>query len=206
MVKKNVLAGIFVLVFFLSCVCGFAQDKFYQNDALGIKMDCPSGWHMISGEEVTKGVREAVKDMTDSTSIKESVDKVGILVVFSSVPYGEPVEYASNITIAREPCPPDQVPDSLKYAQMSLLAIRQVFKDVKITQEPQAYNLQGVNGSVFEYGAVIVRGYLETSIRSRLFLFLKDGYGYVVSFTAKEDEFPQLVGAYNEALKTLVVK
>jgi len=205
MVIKRVFSGVVVVVLFFSCLQVSVGGQFYENSVLGIKVNCPEGWHMIYGKQIEENVKKVMKDLTDVPSIVESVDRVGLLVVFSPVPYGEPVEYAANISFAREPLPP-QVDDSLKYAKMSLLPIYQVFKDVKVLVEPVSESLKGIEAATFEYKGTIVRGYLETPIRSRLYFFLKGGYGYVISYTAKQEEFSKYWEKFKESLSSLEVK
>jgi len=197
---------LFVLFSLTVLTLPLSAGKFYQNDILGIKIQCPEGWYIIPGTKIEKGTKATFKDIAPTSSLKESVDRVGILVVFSKVPPGEPVEYAANISLVREPINIQYIKDSLRYAKSSILTIKQVFKDVVITQQPRGCTLSGLSATNFEYEGTIVRGYLQTRIKSRVYLFLKGNFGYAITFTALKEEFPLLVNKFEEVIKTFIIK
>jgi hypothetical protein len=207
-VKPN--KNIFILLcLVLIPVFAFAQAAHqlsYENEAMGVKMSAPAGWFMTSGNKVQQALAKGVGDLTSLDSIKEAVKKVGVLVMFSQYEFGSPVEYNPNVALITEPLPKEYIKNVTDYANASLMNIRTMFKDVKVTTDIKVIKLGDKDAAHFAYEGTMVRGYLEMRIKSSVYLLLKDDLGYTITCTDKADHFSKNSATFESIINTLKLK
>jgi len=176
---KKVLGVLSVMLVLLPAFI-FAQEASllsYENEAMGVKISGASGWFMTTGDKVQQALAKGVGELTSLDSIKEAVKKLGVLVTFSQYKFGSPVEYNPNVTLVSESLPAEYIKDVTEYANASLMNIKAMFKDVKITEDIKVVKLSGKDAAHFVYEGTVVRGYMEIRIKSSVYLWLKDSRG-----------------------------
>lgn len=208
-IKIFLIKSILCLCFITSLAQGPQEQRslIYENEAMGIKLTGPQGWSLVPGEQVQKAVSKGIGEITNLESIKESVEKLGILVAFTQQPFGSPIEYNPTIILSTESLSPEyNIKTPLDAALASVLAVKTMFKDVKIIKEPVSVTKGSIEGANFVYEGTIVRGYLETKVKSSTYIFIKDNLIYTLSFNDKADNFDNNSAAFESSYNSFVIK
>jgi len=183
-----------------------SEQLLYENDALGIKIVGPAGWFMSSGDKVQQIVPKGIGDITQVDAIRESVNKAGILVVFT--PFGTPKEVNPNITLTREEIPEEYkaaYKTSLDVANANIITIKVVLKDFKFITEPTAVTIGGQEAAYFVWECTRSIGFLETRLRCAGYSILKEGAIYSLVFTDSADNFDNNAELFKSIVNSLII-
>jgi len=188
----------------------FAQDQekatlLFEDAELGVKIAGPEGWYLTSGQEVKEKTKNAINDMTRLDTVKESFEKIGILVTYSKYPVGASVEANPNIVLTAEPLNPQYsqvIKTAVDYANASILTLKAILKDFKLLEDPYFVMVNGRQGAHFTYEGTMTMGYLELRCKCSAYLFLKDNIVYAISLTDKADDFDNVVDKFESTVQS----
>ena len=154
-----------IVLIFTGCGKDKENVKTYKNEKLGFTIEYPKDWLYREG---------FAKDLDGEH---------GSIVVFQAPSEGKKDIFRENVNIFSEAVD-DSITDVSKYLKYSKNVLTQQLEDVKFFEEgKRKINGESSSWIYFEYVSRFQQ------LQSIGFIFLRDGYGLVITSTARPEDF-----------------
>jgi len=78
-----------------------------------------------------------------------------------------------------------------------------MFKDAQVVEQPSLVSVAGRECAHYVYEATSVRGYLEQRLKCSIYIFVKDGIVYTLSFTDSVADFDADLAAFQYSVNSI---
>lgn len=178
-----------------------AQLARYENQALGLSIECPKGWNSMSGDEIDAMIQKSVEASPDLKNAKQKPPKhSGILVAFSQEPFGSTADVNPMITLSSEKPVASTTP--LAYAQAALQDFKKSFPDTRAIRGPAVVTIGGRPGASFVYECTVQSKDKPILCKGAMYFFLQGKTGIMIAcsdtaagYNAKEAQFLRAVNS-----------